>query len=414
MTSDETRARDLRPLPVLAIHVMVFGVLLWWSWRRWPDPLVDFGRELYLPWRINAGRVLYRDLASLFGPLSPYVNALWFRLFGTSLLTLALCNLAIFAATVAGIYHLVRLSTDRITATAAGLVTLLLFGFLQYIDVGNYNFVTPYSHETTHGVALSVACFVLLQRGLAVRSRRACAAAGFCFGLVLLTKPEIAVAAGAGVTAGWLATYTIGGGERRELAVSAPLFIATALVPPLLFLVYFATQMDSPAALRATAGAWVPLFGTGITSNTFYRWSMGLNAPVENAGRMLLIFTGFLALAGAAIGVSWTSTDASPTSRGRRLLRVGLLAVAIFAMRQRTFPHALPLIVLTSLVVLIMVLLRRPDRSRAGDSVDVPHDLVGVRARPACEDGAQPPHRALRFLSCPAGSGCRRRADERG
>jgi hypothetical protein len=89
---------------------MTLAALLWWSWRQWPDPLVDFGRELYLPWQINAGQVLYRDLASLFGPLSPYVNALWFRLFGPSLMTLAWGNLVIFSATVAGIYHLVRAS----------------------------------------------------------------------------------------------------------------------------------------------------------------------------------------------------------------------------------------------------------------------------------------------------------------
>jgi hypothetical protein len=345
---------------------MVFAGLLWWSWRRWPDPLVDFGRELYVPWRINAGQVLYRDIASLFGPLSPYINALWFRLFGTSLLTLALCNLVIFAATVAGIYHLVRISTDRLTATAAGLVTLVLFGFLQYIDVGNYNFVTPYSHETTHGTALSVACFAFLRHALATRSRRACAAAGVCFGLVMLTKPEIAAASGAGVLAGWLATYAIGANDRHELAVSVPLFVTSAAVPPVLFFSYFTTQMEASAALRATAGAWAPLFGTGITNNTFYRWSMGIDTPLANAGRMLLVLAGFIAIVGAAIGVSWTSAEGSSRSLGRRLLRIGILAGAIFALRLGTFPRALPLIVVVSLVVVVMLFARaRGDRARA-------------------------------------------------
>ena len=367
LKSDETRVRDLRPLAVLAIHVMVFAALLWWSWRKWPDPIVDFGRELYLPWQINAGRVLYRDLASLFGPLSPYLNALWFRLFGASLMTLALCNLAIFSATVALIYHLVRVPTDRATASAAGLVTLLLFGFSQYIDVGNYNFVTPYSHEATHGIALSVASLALLDHALSTRSRRTCAAAGVCFGLALLTKPEIAAAVVAGLLAGWSATYALGGTDKHDLASSAPVFISMAVVPPLLFFLYFATQMDTGAALRATGGAWVPLFGTGITGNRFYRWGMGLDAPAANAGRMLLTFAGFIALIGAAVGVSWTSTDArSSPSRGRRFLRVGLLAGAIFLLRQGTFPRALPLIVITSLVVLIMLFVRdRGDRAQA-------------------------------------------------
>ncbi len=89
--------------------------------------LIDFGRELYVPWQIRQGRVLYRDIASLFGPLSSYVNASWFRLFGVSLLTLAICNMAVFAPTISGLHRLVRLSTDRLTANAASLIALLLF-----------------------------------------------------------------------------------------------------------------------------------------------------------------------------------------------------------------------------------------------------------------------------------------------
>ena len=74
-------------------------------------PLIDFGRELYVPWQITRGKMLSRDIASLFGPLSPYINALWFRLFGVSLITLALANLAVLCLTVAGIYHLLRVCT---------------------------------------------------------------------------------------------------------------------------------------------------------------------------------------------------------------------------------------------------------------------------------------------------------------
>ena len=75
---------------MLAIHGLAFFALTWWSWRKWPDPLIDFGRELYVPWQITEGRVLYRDIESLFRPLFPYVNALWFRLFGVSLTTLVI------------------------------------------------------------------------------------------------------------------------------------------------------------------------------------------------------------------------------------------------------------------------------------------------------------------------------------
>jgi hypothetical protein len=81
-----------RALAVLAIALLA---LVWWSWGKWLDPLVDFGRELYLPWQITEGRVLYRDLASFNGPLSPYLNALWFTIGGVSLRTLVVANTAI-------------------------------------------------------------------------------------------------------------------------------------------------------------------------------------------------------------------------------------------------------------------------------------------------------------------------------
>ncbi len=62
-------------------------------WGTWIDVLVDFGVQLYVPWRLVAGEVLYRDIAHYTGPLSIYYNALAFRVGGVSLLTLVIANL---------------------------------------------------------------------------------------------------------------------------------------------------------------------------------------------------------------------------------------------------------------------------------------------------------------------------------
>ena len=59
--------------------------MLAWTWGRWPDVLVDFSRELYVPWRMTEGQVLYRDVAYFAGPFSPSLDALWFRLFGVGI-----------------------------------------------------------------------------------------------------------------------------------------------------------------------------------------------------------------------------------------------------------------------------------------------------------------------------------------
>ncbi len=36
----------------------LFAFLTAWSWRKWADPLTDFGRELYQPWQLLEGRLL--------------------------------------------------------------------------------------------------------------------------------------------------------------------------------------------------------------------------------------------------------------------------------------------------------------------------------------------------------------------
>ena len=80
--------------------------MLVWTWGTWPDVLVDFGVQLYVPWRLAAGEVLYRDIAHYTGPLSVYFNTIPFKIFGPSLLALVLWNLPILAGIIAAIYYL--------------------------------------------------------------------------------------------------------------------------------------------------------------------------------------------------------------------------------------------------------------------------------------------------------------------
>ena len=54
------------------------------SWMKWPDVLIDYGKELYIPWQLTEGRALYRDFEIFMGPLSFYFNSLVFRLFSSN------------------------------------------------------------------------------------------------------------------------------------------------------------------------------------------------------------------------------------------------------------------------------------------------------------------------------------------
>src|SRR5258707_11776497 len=70
-------------------------IMLRWSWGTWPDPLIDSGIQLYVPWQLCQGKVLYRDIAYYNGPLSQYWNAGLFAVFGVGLRTLVWANLIV-------------------------------------------------------------------------------------------------------------------------------------------------------------------------------------------------------------------------------------------------------------------------------------------------------------------------------
>jgi 4-amino-4-deoxy-L-arabinose transferase-like glycosyltransferase len=122
-----------------ALVALAAVAMLVWTWQTWPDVLVDFGVQLYVPWRLTQGQVLYRDIAHYTGPLSVYYNALAFWLFGASLRVLEIANLPILAATIALIYWLALRLGGRICATICGLSFVALFAFAHLTPSGNYN-----------------------------------------------------------------------------------------------------------------------------------------------------------------------------------------------------------------------------------------------------------------------------------
>src|SRR5438093_11717465 len=296
-----------------ALIVAVGTGMLAWTWGKLADPLVDFGRELYVPWQLARGRVLYADVAYLNGPLSPYLNALWFRLFGVGIRTLVLCNVALVAAIVVLLYRLVEEVSDRLTAAAAGLTFVTLFAFGHVTAVGNYNFVAPYCHELTHGLLFALAAFCCLARHDRTEGAIAVVGAGAAVGLVFLTKPEPFVAASLASLV-WLGLglrargATLGRAGRLFGA-----FVGAALVPPLVALALLGRSMPASEALRGTLGSWPWVLGGQASSLAFYRDLMGTEHLGASLGAIARSTAGYAAVlvptAGLALalhGARWS------------------------------------------------------------------------------------------------------------
>jgi 4-amino-4-deoxy-L-arabinose transferase-like glycosyltransferase len=154
--------RDL-PFAVFMIASFLFGVAV--SWQRWGNPLVDCGREMNQPLRLANGEMLYSDVRHIYGPLSPYLNSLFYRLFGSSLNVLYGSGIVSAIVILALSYWLARQLMNRWAATAATLSVMWLCAFKQ---AGNY--FLPYSYSALHGCALGLITLALLVLAISQRS----------------------------------------------------------------------------------------------------------------------------------------------------------------------------------------------------------------------------------------------------
>ena len=280
----------------------VGAALLIWTWRAWPDPVVDFGRELYVPWRLAEGELLFRDIAWFNGPLSPYLNSLWFRLFGTGLMTLAWANLGVLIAALALSYRILARLAGTAAATVGCLVFLAMFAFAQLVGFANYNWIAPYSHEATHGLALALASFAGLAAWRRSGRRAPLVLGGLALGANFLTKPETFLAAAA---AGLVLVVAGARGRGRPRGDWIALGIST-LTPPLLALGLLAGALPLDQALRGVLGAWPSVLEGEVSRLAFYRAGMGIDEPGARlsellgwSGRWLLGLAPALALAWA-------------------------------------------------------------------------------------------------------------------
>jgi hypothetical protein len=273
------------------------------SWRKWPDPLIDFGRELYTPWRLANGAVLYRDVDAFYGPLSQYFNALLFALFQPGLMVLVAANLVVFTAIVALLYLLCRRAWGVVAALSGSALFIALFGFSQFVVIGNYNYAAPYSHEVTHGLLLCLALtFVLLKWRDKATPFRAFLAGAF-LGLTALLKPEILLAAGLVTVAAAIALCRDG---RRPSAATIAIWALGVLLPTAGFTAFFCLFLPFKEALSGACRGWLNAVGTTLfTTDQMQMILLGLDRPGEHFKQHVLATLAACVPIGFIAGAAW-------------------------------------------------------------------------------------------------------------
>lgn len=329
-----------------------YTALLVKTWRKWPDMMVDFGQQLYFPWKISTGSVLYRDLAYLVGgPVSQYYHAALFKIFGVSFLTLIVSNIILTGVLLWVVYRCFYRSSDQLTAVTACLAIVLVFAFEHEGTSGIFNYMAPYCAEIVHGLILSVCAIALFDKWFRQEKLRLTGGVGFCIGLASLTKPEVFLALAITVCAGLL-LFWCAKKRGRFLLHSMGAMAAGAIVPPAAFFIYFWREMDFRCAWRAVCGGWIPVLTTPTPANPYFRWCMGLDAPTEHLRQMLAQSLVLTVLVAAIALLCRRRVSGNATRWLFALAGVGLAGLS-WAFNWAGCGQCLPLLCVTTLALLL-------------------------------------------------------------
>ena len=238
-------------------------------WPRTLPALAPLPRRRTLP-----------DVDDFYGPLSQYLNAALFTICGPGLIILVAANILILILILTLAYLLSRKAWGPVPALVSVGVFIILFTASQFGTHGNFNFITPYAEETTHGFLVCLVLAFVLVRWIENATRAGSFLAGLLFGLTLILKPEFMVG-GAPLIAAAIPIRAWSGQPVR--IVDLALMALGALAPTLVFVAFFAHSMSLPDSVGAAGRAWV----NALTPNRFSNDALelrfiGLDHPWHN------------------------------------------------------------------------------------------------------------------------------------
>ena len=114
--------------------------------------LLDVGREVYYPERILSGKVLYKDMFDIYGPLAYQWNAVLYKILGINLKTLYAAGILCAFAIVNAIFLIARRFLSDFLGFAIGIFTIAT----GVCAVHLFNYTFPYSQAMLYGTVLSL------------------------------------------------------------------------------------------------------------------------------------------------------------------------------------------------------------------------------------------------------------------
>lgn len=135
---------------------IIFTVLAVFFSKYLGSILIDCGREAYFPEEMLKGKVLYKDIFNLFGPLSYQINTVFYKLFGISLDSLRFAGVLNSILIIYLLYGISRLFTSEEISFATTLFIIISCVFNPWL----FSYILPYAYAMVY--ALSAFLFSVL------------------------------------------------------------------------------------------------------------------------------------------------------------------------------------------------------------------------------------------------------------
>lgn len=172
----------------LVALVILWGVRLYVTWADWGNLTIDSGHEMYVPAVLSEGKMLYRDIWFMYGPVAPYFNSYLFRFFGRQLSVLYWAGSLSALGSAIFLYLAGMRLSSWMVGWAAGAVVLI-----QAFQPSLFCFPLPYSFNAVYG-CFTACIFVWLACNASSGGWGWILAAGLAAANALLLKLEFGTA----------------------------------------------------------------------------------------------------------------------------------------------------------------------------------------------------------------------------
>jgi len=188
MNDFSEKSEHLPPdLKYLIIIWGLFFLALIPNYAHYGYMIVDCGREAYYPTQILLGKVLYKDIFNIYGPLSYMFNAVLFKIFGINLNVLYLSGCVCAFSILSLTYLIARKFFGEFLSFSICAFTIII----GVMNLNLFCFIFPYSYGMLYGtVTVLISIWLLLKYEQEPEKNLYLYLSGFFAGICVANKYE--------------------------------------------------------------------------------------------------------------------------------------------------------------------------------------------------------------------------------